>query len=187
MTSSLFRSAKPLFLSVLLPILASIAQAAPIIGAHVVVATDGEVIATYRGNSAAYSNDLYLSAPANGIGIIFNNHASPVGSSKSLGFFTAGTELIFKLHVNNTGYDYYTGAASRNPDGQFHARVDGTWSATETLVEFEDLFNGPFHFNDLSFSFTNVAATTSVPDAASTLGLLAGALAGLAWVRRARR
>lgn len=165
------------------------AHSATIIGAPVFVSADGNVIATYRGNSASFSNDLYLHSPANSLGIIFNNHASAVGSSVDLGSFSAGTELVFRLHVNNTGHDFFTGPASRNLDGAFHARVDDAWSATETLVEFEDLFNGPFHFNDLSFSFTNVRATppspSGVPEASQTGVLFGGALFGLiaaAWV-----
>lgn len=170
---------------------ASVAQAVPVVGANIYVQSDGEVIATYRGNSASYSNDLYLHSPSGFPGIIFNNHASPIGSSVSLGFFTAGTELIFRLYVNNTGTSYYTGDASRNPDGSAHARVDTAYATNETLVEFEDLLNGPFAFNDLSFSFTNVGSappppTNSVPDTASTLSLLGVVLAGLGCLRRKR-
>jgi len=91
----------------------SIAQpaAAAIIGGSVIVQNTGEVVATYRGNSAQFSNDLYLDSPDGFFrtSIIFNNHASPIGSSVSLGSFTAGTELIFHLHVNDTGNDWFTG------------------------------------------------------------------------------
>ena len=98
----------------------SIAQpaAAAIIGGSVIVQNTGEVVATYRGNSAQFSNDLYLDSPDGFFrtSIIFNNHASPIGSSVSLGSFTAGTELIFHLHVNDTGNDWFTGPAARNDD-----------------------------------------------------------------------
>ena len=105
----------------------SIAQpaAAAIIGGSVIVQNTGEVIATYRGNSAQFSNDLYLDSPDGFFrtSIIFNNHASPIGSICDLGSFTAGTELIFHLHVNDTGNDWFTGPASRNDDGKPHARI----------------------------------------------------------------
>src|SRR5678815_45484 len=87
-------------------------------GLPVIVGGSGPVIATYQGNSASYSNDLYLSLTASGPGLdgdflndtfIFNNQTSPVGSTLNLGSFTIGTELIFRLYVNNTGYNYYTG------------------------------------------------------------------------------
>ena len=61
---------------------ATVAQAVPIVGAKIIVQTDGEVVATYRGNSASYSNDLYLSSPV-ASSLIFNNHASAIGSTVS--------------------------------------------------------------------------------------------------------
>lgn len=132
-----------------------------------VFATGGEIIATYEGNSAAFSNDLYL-----GSTFIFNNHTTPVGTSVSLGTFAAGTELPFRMHVNNTGDDFFTGPDSLNPDGHEHARVQSDWLPHTTLVSFEDLYNGPFDYNDLSFSFTNTVA--AVPEPETYAMLLAG-------------
>ena len=152
-------------------------------GAKIIVAADGDVIATYQGNSASYSNDLYLDTPANAIGLIFNNHANNIGDTKNLGFFTAGTELIFRLHVNNTGDDFFSGPAERNPDGHAHARVT---NGAETLVEFEDLFNGPFVYNDLSFSFTNTIAQTDVPEPGVVAFAGAGLLGAGLFLRRKR-
>jgi hypothetical protein len=137
-------------------------------GLEVVVSSSEPVVATYQGNSASYSNDLYLMLdesgnpgddgnPANDQ-FIFNNHTSPVGSTVELGTFPVGTRLIFRLHVNNTGIDYYTGQASRNPDNRAHARAQADWMPEETLVSFEDLLNGPFNYNDLSFSFVPTTA-----------------------------
>ena len=139
-------------------------------GLKVIVSGTDHVIATYEGNSAAYSNDLLL----NGV-FIFNNHTTPVGTSVDLGSFAPGTELVFQLHVNNTGYDFYTGPDSRNPDSHAHARVQADWEPGTTLVSFEDLFNGPFEYNDLSFSFTNTTSSaTPVPEPSPLLLMLAG-------------
>ncbi|MFD2096790.1 hypothetical protein ACFSJ3_12405 [Corallincola platygyrae] len=152
-------------------------------GLGVVVKQTGSVVATYLGNSADYSNDLYLMLDAFGNPgddgdtsndlFIFNNHASNIGDTLDLGSFDAGDELIFRLNVNDTSYQFFTGDSTRNPDGQAHARVQSEWQPGETLVSFEDLFNGPFDFNDLSFSFTNTRADIDVPaPAAVTLCLL---------------
>jgi hypothetical protein len=136
-------------------------------GNQVYAATTGHIFATYEGNSASYSNDLLLNG-----NVIFNNHGTPVGTTVDLGEFLAGTELIFQLYVHNTRYTYATGPASRNPDGHFHARVQDGWQPSKVLVSFEDLFNGSFDYNDLSFSFTNTV--TSVPEPASYIYLGCG-------------
>lgn len=139
-------------------------------GLKVIVSGTNHVIATYQGNSAAYSNDLLLNGT-----FIFNNHATPLGTTVDLGSFPVGTELVFQLYVNNTGYSYYTGPASRNPDSHTHARVQAGWMTDTTLVSFEDLYNGPFDFNDLSFSFTNTTAgSTTVPEPDPLMLMLAG-------------
>ncbi len=131
-------------------------------GLQVFVNSTDDIITTYQGNSASFSNDLFLDS-LSGPTFIFNNHSSAIGSTVNLGSFEIGTELHFRIHVNNTGTDFFTGPASRNPDNHIHARVQENWKPNETLVSFEDLFNGPFHYNDLSFSFTNVVTTEPTP------------------------
>ncbi len=75
-------------------------MAVPILGANVIVNTTGNVTATYLGHTARISNDLYLGSPTNGMGLIFNNHTTPVGTTFNLGTFTAGTELLFRLYAS---------------------------------------------------------------------------------------
>jgi hypothetical protein len=167
-------------------------------GAAVMVVGSDPVIATYQGNSAAFSNDLYLERLADGTPgmdglnandlFLFNNHISPVGSTLNLGMFSIGIELVFRLHVNDTGNDFFSGLASRNPDGLPHARVQGNWMPNETLVSFEDLLNLPEYpggFNDLSFSFTNTSTPTPSPEPV-TLALLGAGIAGVAFTRHRR-
>jgi hypothetical protein len=177
-------------------LISSVAQSAAgaVIGGAVIVQGTEDVIATYRGNSANFSDDLYLFSP-NGVfstTLIFNNHASPVGTTVNLGSFAAGTELIFRLHVNDTNEDWFTGNPARNSDGEAHARVTDNWFPGETLVEFEDLRgippdnNGPY--NDLSFSFTNTATTipNPVPEPGTYALFVAGILMMLG-IQRSRR
>ncbi len=158
------------------------------------------IVATYQGNSAAFSNDLYLMLDAMGSPgddgdlsndlFIFNNHASAVGSEFDMGSFALGVELMFRLHVNDTGFDYFTGPASRNPDGKAHARVEEEWAPGVTLVSFEDLFDTPEGvdgYNDLSFSFSNTTATPANPiPEPQTLAILSLGLFGLSYNRRRR-
>lgn len=131
-------------------------------GFEVIVKSTGPVVAAYQGKAALtlFSNDLYLMLdqsgnpgddgnPANDL-FIFSNHTSPVGSKVTLGSFPAGTELIFRLHANDTGEDYFTGQASRNPDNKPHARALADWLPEEILVSFEDYVD--FLYNNLSFS-----------------------------------
>jgi len=161
-----------------------------------IVTAGGTVTAVYEGNTASYSNDLYLERNADGTpgmdGIqsndlfIFNNHTSLVGSSVVLGDFAAGLELVFRLHVNNTAEDFYSGLATRNPDGLAHARVQNEYLPGTTLVSFEDLLNtpeAPGGYNDLSFTFTNTR-NTAVPDGGATALLLGAGLAGVTLLRR---
>lgn len=190
------------FIVLMCPFINNLAYAFPIAssgteGLSVYSSGDDDIIATYQGNSASYSNDLYLMMNEFGTPgddgdfsndlFVFNNHSSAIGSTVNLGSYDLGVELIFRLYVNNTGYDYFTGEASRNPDGQAHARVDENWLVGTTLVSFEDLYNGPFVYNDLSFSFTNTASTPppSLVPAPAPLGLLSIGIIGMLYAKRA--
>jgi hypothetical protein len=163
------------------------AQAQTVEGGSLFVTTSGNVSATYLGNSAAYDDRLYLSSPSNSLGEVFFNHGDPVGTTKDLGFFSAGTELVFRLHVDNTGNDFYSGDGTRNPDSHAHARVTYDYTPTATLVEFEDLLGGPYNYNDLSFSFSNLQQTASTPEPGTYALLASTGLTGAAFLRRRKQ
>lgn len=155
-----------------------------------ILASGGEVIARYEGSTAAFTNLLYLdngdSDYTNDTFIFDNGPGTAIGSTFNLGFFAAGTELIFRLFVSDTGENFFTGPAFRNLSGNLHNRAESNWETPGvTLVSFEDLFKGPFDYNDLSFSFTNTAAVELSPIPLPGTGiLLLGALGGLAAMRR---
>ncbi|MCC7053199.1 MAG: PEP-CTERM sorting domain-containing protein [Gemmatimonadaceae bacterium] len=164
----------------------------------VIAGGSAPVVATYLGNSATFSNNLFLMLTAGGTPgddgdktndlFIFNNQTSAVNSQVTLGSFASGTELIFRLEVTNTGNNYFSGPSSRNADGKCHARVQNEYAPGTTLVSFEDLENTPegdSGYNDLSFSFTNTVSSAVVPEPATNALLLVG-LVALCRVRRRR-
>jgi hypothetical protein len=137
-------------------LLAAPAQAIPIVG-QTLIATGGDVVVTFVSNEAGFNSELYLDGPiGGGFGSIFNNWTTGIGTSLNLGTFADGSELIFRLFVPATGDAFYTGDATRNPDGIAHAAVDA--QSGQVLVGFEDLFGGgDLDYDDLVFSFSNVS------------------------------
>ena len=94
---------------------------------------------------------------------------------------------MFRLHVNTTGDDFFTGPASSNPDGEFHARVQDNWLPDTTAVSFEDRYNSfDRNFNDLSSSFSNTIAA-AIPEPESYAMLLVGLGVIGAIARRGRK
>jgi uncharacterized protein (TIGR03382 family) len=166
------------------------ANAGQFFGLPVIVKADGNVTATFvDGAGAGLNNDVYLESPPNSLGIIFNNHSTTVGTMVDLGTFTAGTELLFRMHVNgDTPTDYFTGPASRNPDNFPHARLDDLAVDNQLLVGFEDLAGGgDQNYNDATFSLTN-AVVGEVPEpGTAALAVIAVAVGALRARRRPAR
>jgi len=159
--------------------IAPVAHAVPILGGNITLTEDSLVTVTFEGYSAGYTSNLSLDMPTNGLGTLFTNKTASVGSTLTLGTFAAGTELIFRLFVHDTGLTFFTGEASRNPDNVAHATVNAVGNTH--FVGFEDLFGGGDRdYNDFKFS----VATKAVPDGAATVGLLGLGLGVLALARR---
>lgn len=137
------------------------------------VASTGEVVLTFLSKSAAYSDDLFLEGSPTRI---LNNQTAISGQTFSLGSFQAGTELVFRLFVNNTGYSFYNGEAENNPDNKFHAGYKQLRGGS-IAVGFEDIFNGGDRdYNDMIFSVSNVTTISPVPEPEAYALMLIGLL-----------
>ena len=163
----------------------------PVDGGSMVVHEDGAVGITFLGSDAGYFNELYLESddPSTSDRLLFNRRTR-VGTTLLLGDFEAGTILTFRLHVRNTGNDFFTGDASTNPDGVAHARATTVYDASldlpVTTVGFEDLMGGGDRdFNDFMFRLTNVVDPPQTPTAVPEPHGLA--LAGLGLIALAAR
>ena len=162
----------------------------PVLGGRMLVASDGYVTAEFLGSDAGYFNTLYLDVPGDADMYLFDK-SSHLGSGPiNLGWFAAGTELIFRLDVSNTGESFFTGDADRNADGLAHALATSTLNDAGvyvTTVGFEDLLGGgDLDFNDFEFLLTNVIDPLAVP-APTVLALLGLGLFGFGIRDRIRR
>lgn len=139
-------------------------EAVPVLAAPIILPISGDVMATYVGSTAYFHDDLYLETPIGAYsGAIFNTRLTAVGTTVHLGYFAAGTELLFRIHVrnqdNNEEFDFYTGPSSRNADGQPHGRIEVDIGSGAMLVELEDLYGipeFPLGFNDIIFTLLTI-------------------------------
>lgn len=156
----------------------------PILGGKLLVANNGEVRAKFLGSDAGYFNTLFLAGSDDPL----FDKSSPLNGELSLGPFSAGTELVFRLDVRNTGKSFFSGDLLRNPDLLAHAQATTTFDeiarAYVTTVGFEDLFNGgDKDYNDFVFQLTNVIDPPGVPTP-SALALIVIGLTGIGYQRR---
>jgi hypothetical protein len=151
---------------------------------HTVTTTSsGPFVATFLGSSAGLFNTVFF--VNNGTETKLFDKSTPAGTTVDLGSFAAGTELTFRLFVQQTAQSFFTGPASANFDNFQHARVDVSTFPGSWLVGFEDLLRGgDKDFNDLVFTVAPADASTPLPGAA--LLLLSG-IAGAAGVSRLRK
>ena len=158
--------------------------------ANAVLTNSDRLTLTYEGTAATYSNDLYLMRDSFGANtddgdltndlFLFNNHSSAVGSTFDIDNITAGSEMLFRLYVHDTDYNFYSGQRTRNIDRRVHAMFQSDWKPGYSLVSFEDLYGTPQYglgYNDLSFSFRNTR-TGDIPEP-HTAGLLLVGMAGM--------
>ena len=119
----------------------------------------------FGGGDAGYTSLASLSSPGLGV-LIGTGKDTAVGTEFQLKEFQAGSELEFSIYVTNTGRQFFSGPANRNPDEKVHVTIidnnDGTFT-----VGFEDLYGGgDLDFNDINFIVTSDtgSALVLVPD-----------------------
>ena len=156
------------------------ADAAPILGGTLTY-TGGTVTVESMVVSSGFVSELGFYDDTTFTRLIYLMNDEPPGVvvtfDPSLFGVGVGDELLFGIRVLNTGYTYFMGPTSRNPDGVFHATVDNQGGGV-FVVGFEDLFGGGDQdYDDNKFKFTGAVA--GVPEPA-TLSLLVLGLAPLA-------
>ncbi|MBC8088284.1 MAG: PEP-CTERM sorting domain-containing protein [Phycisphaerae bacterium] len=165
----------------------------------------GNVSVRYVGSNAGDRSRLFYK-----IGGVFNvgNYtnlftnngvgASTPGSEVNIGPVANGVEVFFRLNNVSQGFAYYSGAASRNPDGFAHvsnsqpgpsgtAAVGGGFYTT--AFNFEDRFIPPadMDYNDLNFEIAGVSQSTSVVPEPSTYALMLSGLLVMGITARRRK
>jgi len=103
-----------------------------------VVDTDLPIYVEYTGTNAGYTSELWLDSPSEVY--LATGHTTSPGVQTPLNT-AAGSQLRFRIDVLSTGYSFFSGLASGNPDNQIHVAIaylgDCKWS-----VGFEDQYGG---------------------------------------------
>jgi hypothetical protein len=179
-----------------------------------IIATGGDVWASYAGQAAILYSELWFfgaampspsQPPTGGLfvshnsGIVGNPTPLPAFSDMLLGNFAAGTPLVFGLFVPSHNRWFYSGPGGNNPDNNIHVRL-AVLGGGALHVGFEDLCRGvhdltgvcsasnPSYIANWDYNdhmFELTNATVS-PEPISMI-LMGTGMLGLGMVRRRRR
>ena len=153
-----------------------------------IVATGGDVVVTFLGPTGAYYDESsFVISPVGTSGDFFQNHSTVKGAAIDLGYYAAGTEILFGIHVADSGQTYYTGPGDRNPDGDVHAFVQNDWQGMSglTYIGFEDMYaNLPADWGYVDEVIAVTGAVGTVPETSPTILLFAAGFCALIIVYR---
>lgn len=149
----------------------------------------GELRVYFAGQAAAYTSLVYEDTGGNNRFLFQSNPQPGYGTWASLGLIPDGTQLVFRIDVQDNEDTFYTGPASANPDNIVHALVTSfagdAFIPAGQLVGFEDNYGGgDLDFNDLSFV---VAAPVPEPSSFLLGGLGLMVVGRKVWQRRGRK
>ena len=89
--------------------------------------------------TAGYTSELWLHQPSELY--LATGNQTPVGTMLDLQGVPTGSELKFRIDVLSTGYTFYSGVASQNPDNYPHVAI-GYLGECRWSIGFEDQYNG---------------------------------------------
>jgi len=159
-------------------------------------ATTGDLLAYFAGSTASFVNEISMMVNGAATGVYgLNTQTSSYGDIFNMGSVTAGDTIVFVMRtLDGSGNPdpsigpWYS-EMILNSDGINHVYSNNyagdSLIPAGVYVAFEDLPNGgDFNYNDESFVFTNVIAS-SVPEPSSLLLLGFGISSMVALRRRA--
>jgi hypothetical protein len=179
------------------------AGAGPLAIFNTIAGNGSSATAHFVGFSAGDTNKLSVVA---GLSNFFINQSTGIGESRDLGVFGNGVEIQFAMTDLSVANTFFSGAGTRNADGNVHAFVTtniydivglsgasyvfaATLPSGTIFVGFEDRAGrqSDFDYNDLVFAVVNARTLQLVVPEPTTLALIGLALVVLYRFRRRRR
>jgi hypothetical protein len=154
-------------------------------------ANTGDILAYFAGSTASFTNDISMLVNGVATGVYgLENQTSLYGDVFNMGSVNAGDTIVFVMRTTNppTGIGPWYSEMTLNSDGINHV-YSNSYAGDSLIpagvyVAFEDLPDGgDFNYNDESFVFTNIIAT-SVPEPSSLLLLGFGISSALVALRK---